>query len=93
MATTAQDFSHGNSTNKGLKSNGEYVENLNAGPTHGTYFDNTEGLSAEHRQYLLDRHGTYDLDPVPDMGEADPYNWPQWKAVLPIPLHSKDKKC
>lgn len=37
-------------------------------------------LSTEHRQYLLDRHGTLDLCPIPEMNDADPYNWPQWKV-------------
>ncbi|KAK5562205.1 hypothetical protein LTR43_012199, partial [Exophiala xenobiotica] len=26
-------------------------------------------LSPEHREYLLARHGTLDLDPMPDMGD------------------------
>jgi MFS family permease len=52
--------------------------------THGTYLDKEEvsHLSEEHRQYLLQRHGTLDLDPLPTMGDADPYNWPTWKKVL-----------
>lgn len=37
-------------------------------------------LSEEHRQYLLARHGTLALDPVPDMNDADPYNWPTWRV-------------
>ena len=37
------------------------------------------GLSQEHQQYLLQRHGTLELDPIPGMGDADPYNWPLWK--------------
>jgi hypothetical protein len=46
-------------------------------------------LSFEHEQYLLQRHGTLDLDPVPQPEDADPYNWPQWKASsspVPSPL-------
>lgn len=39
------------------------------------------GLSQEHRDYLLARHGTLDLDPIPDMGDQDPFNWPQWKVI------------
>lgn len=38
------------------------------------------GLFYEHREYLLQRHGTIDLDPIPSMDPADPYNWPLWKA-------------
>lgn len=46
---------------------------------------NQEGindLSDEHREYLLHRHGTLDLDPIPDMSDADPYNWSQKKKVI-----------
>jgi hypothetical protein len=38
-------------------------------------------LTEEHRQYLLQHHGTLDLEPVPDMTDHDPYNWPQRKVV------------
>lgn len=57
-------------------------EDLEHANTHGTYLDNDEvsHLSEEHRQYLLERHGTLELDPIPTMGTADPYNWPQWKV-------------
>lgn len=89
MTTSTQDFSNAAAPNKETESTkGEYAETstLDAGPTHGTYFNNTEGLSNEHRQYLLDHHGTLDLDPIPDMGDADPYNWPQWKKVTNLTL-------
>jgi hypothetical protein len=49
---------------------------------HATYFD-IAALPAEHREYLLRRHGMLELDPVPSFGDADPYNWPTWK-VRPI---------
>lgn len=42
--------------------------------------DEVAALSEEHRQYLLARHGTLDLDPIPDMTDADPYNWSQTKV-------------
>jgi hypothetical protein len=42
--------------------------------------DQVAHLSDEHRQYLLARHGTLDLDPLPDMNDADPYNWPRWRV-------------
>lgn len=44
-------------------------------------------LSPEHRHYLLRRHGTLDLDPVPGPKDDDPYNWPRWK-VKPLPEHA-----
>src|SRR5215470_9458908 len=51
-------------------------------PTHATYIDKDQvvNLSQEHHDYLVKRHGTADLDPVPAFGDADPYNWPQWKV-------------
>lgn len=39
------------------------------------------GLSQEHRDYLIKRHGTLDLDPIPSDDPADPYNWPGWKKM------------
>lgn len=44
-----------------------------------THIESAEiaALSNEHREYLQKRHGTLELDPVPDMSDADPYNWPQ----------------
>ena len=37
-------------------------------------------LPTEHHDYLLNRHGTAELDPVPSASDADPYNWPMWKV-------------
>jgi hypothetical protein len=37
-------------------------------------------LSKAHRDFLMERHGTLELDPVPSMDPADPYNWPSWKV-------------
>jgi hypothetical protein len=37
-------------------------------------------LSPEHRDYLMSRHGTIDLNPLPTMDPADPLNWPSWKV-------------
>jgi hypothetical protein len=37
-------------------------------------------ISDEHREYLISRHGTADLDPLPSMDIADPHNWPGWKV-------------
>lgn len=50
-------------------------------PAH-THIDNAElaALPLEHQEYLLERHGTIDLDPLPDMSDADPYNWPAAKV-------------
>jgi hypothetical protein len=66
---------------KATQDNIDVVENLR---NTSTYLDENaaSGLSQEHREYLLQRHGTLDLDPVPGMGGADPYNWPLWKVSL-----------
>lgn len=40
-------------------------------------------LSPEHRDYLMARHGTTDLIPLPTMDPADPLNWPSWKVRSP----------
>lgn len=39
-------------------------------------------LSQSHREYLLQRHGTLDLDPLPSEDPQDPLNWPAWKKNL-----------
>lgn len=56
------------------KRHNHYEEHL--GPVK-THIENDEAvqLSEEHREYLLKRHGTLDLDPMPDMSDADPFNW------------------
>lgn len=76
----AHEHSDGTST---MKSESEPVERLGQTKTHATYIEREEVamLSAEHRSYLLRRHGTLELDPVPGHGDADPYNWPTWKVV------------
>ena len=43
--------------------------------------DESNALSEAHRAYLLARHGTLDLQPIPDMTDADPYNWPKHKVL------------
>lgn len=40
-----------------------------------------DALSNEHREFLLQRHGTVDLDPIPAMDDADPLNWPKRKVI------------
>lgn len=50
------------------------------------YADETSSLSEEHKQYLLQKHGTLDLSPIPDMSDADPLNWSQRKKVTNLAL-------
>jgi hypothetical protein len=54
--------------------------------------DRVAHLTEEHRQYLLARHGTLDLDPIPDMNDADPYNWPTWRVNSITPIISARSK-
>lgn len=61
---------------------------LEAQTTRATYFEKEEiaTLSPEHREYLQRRHGSLDLDPIPGFGDADPYNWSQWKKTVNLVL-------
>ncbi|KAI0153601.1 major facilitator superfamily domain-containing protein [Pestalotiopsis sp. NC0098] len=45
-----------------------------------------EDLSDEHRAYLMDRHGSLALEPVPSMDPADPYNWPRSTKITNLVL-------
>ncbi|KAJ5951502.1 uncharacterized protein N7479_009915 [Penicillium vulpinum] len=76
-----------------MDSKQQHVEAANAsqviesGMQHDFYVeDRVAHLSEEHRQYILAKHGTLDLDPIPDMTDADPYNWPQWRKNLNLAL-------
>ncbi|KAE8151135.1 major facilitator superfamily domain-containing protein [Aspergillus avenaceus] len=48
---------------------------------HSQLDEACSALSPSHRDYLLKRHGTIDLDPLPSLSGADPYNWPMWKKL------------
>jgi hypothetical protein len=61
--------------------NGQEV--LDEKPVH-EHGDTEIELSPQHREYLMQRHGTVDLDPIPAMDDADPYNWPVWKVFSPV---------
>lgn len=37
-------------------------------------------LSLAHKEYLLARHGTLELYPMPSQDDLDPLNWPKWKV-------------
>ena len=37
-------------------------------------------IRSDHEQYLLSRHGTLFLKPLPSADPADPLNWPGWKV-------------
>lgn len=58
----------------------DLVESAGAGQG-GTYEDSVVAhLPKAHQDYLLERHGTLELDPITSMSPADPYNWPEWKV-------------
>ena len=58
----------------------DLIESAGAGQA-ATYEESLVArLPKAHREYLLERHGTLNLDPIPGMGPADPYNWPEWKV-------------
>jgi len=40
-----------------------------------------DNISESHKQYLLDRHGTFELDPLPSMNDSDPLNW-SWSVKI-----------
>jgi hypothetical protein len=73
------------------KSDSEYVERLAPAHTH-IEKDEIATISDAHRECLR-RHGTLNLDPVPDMGGADPYNWPAWKMTIPDTLNPTSSPC
>lgn len=65
----------------GSKTTAQRLEDLEIGP-QATYLSAAAAdLPDDHRAYLIARHGTLDLDPLPSADPADPYNWPQWKKT------------
>ncbi|CEJ56666.1 hypothetical protein PMG11_02867 [Penicillium brasilianum] len=67
--------------NSVTKADIDLVESAGAGRA-ATYEESVAArLPKAHRDYLLERHGTLELDPIPSMGPDDPYNWPEWKKM------------
>ncbi|CAI7667024.1 major facilitator superfamily domain-containing protein [Penicillium manginii] len=72
--------------NLGNKTDIDLVESTGADQV-ATYGESMAArLPKAHRDYLLQRHGTLELDPIPGMGPADPYNWPEWKKMTNLIL-------
>ncbi|KAF2227446.1 MFS transporter [Elsinoe ampelina] len=46
----------------------------------------TAHLSESHKQYLLARHGTLTLHPLPTAHDSDPYNFPHWQKTTNLLL-------
>lgn len=62
------------------KTDVELIESTETG-VPATYVDTVASrISKPHQDYLMQRHGTLELQPVPSMDPADPYNWPGWKV-------------
>lgn len=67
-------------SNPTSKPNIDLIESAEAG-IPATYVETVAArLSKGHRDYLIERHGTLDLDPIPGISRTDPYNWPTWKV-------------
>ncbi|KAJ5116582.1 hypothetical protein N7456_000930 [Penicillium angulare] len=64
----------------------EYVERAADATDKGDSAADRAQLSKPHRDYLMEQHGTLDLDPMPAMDPADPYNWPKWKKMTNLIL-------
>lgn len=83
----AQGMDHGSDDLKAKEA--EHFEHVELGHWATNIEADAAHLSEGHRQYLLKRHGTLELDPMPDFGDADPYNWPTWKVGL-LNMHRQD---
>ncbi|KAL1645252.1 hypothetical protein SLS58_003959 [Diplodia intermedia] len=72
MAGTVDDEKAGEDRKEAMQALAHHSTLLDDGAAH---------LAPEHREYLLQRHGTLTLDPLPSADPADPYNWPSWKVT------------
>ncbi|KAJ2993450.1 hypothetical protein NUW58_g1843 [Xylaria curta] len=55
------------------------------------YDESQTSIPEAHRQYIIQRHGTDQLDPLPDYNDADPYNWSRpkkWMNLFFIAFHA-----
>ena len=48
--------------------------------------EHVQQLEDAHREYLIQRHGTTDLEPCPSADPADPLNWPEWRKNVYLGL-------
>jgi hypothetical protein len=81
---TAGDSPETEIPQQGSKNGVDLVESTEAG-VPSTYADIVASrISTAHRDFLMERHGTLELDPIPSMDPADPYNWPSWKVRFPL---------
>lgn len=53
---------------------------------HAEIINEPQALTAEHHDFLMKRHGSVQLDPLPSSDPLDPLNWPSWKKNYEIIL-------
>ncbi|RJE21726.1 transporter [Aspergillus sclerotialis] len=82
----SQPADHTDRSNSELKADSSAIENARENGFTTYADDMANRLSEAHRVFLLRRHGTLDLDPLPSMDPADPYNWSLWKKIVNLLL-------
>jgi hypothetical protein len=65
----------------------DIIHNANIKEDAGTDEIKYSTLSQYHSEYLLQRHGTLDLNPLPSSDPLDPLNWPRWRKNLYLVLY------
>ncbi|KAK5081902.1 hypothetical protein LTR70_006521 [Exophiala xenobiotica] len=75
--------SSSSSTEKHMQ--GHHEEQIERLATYDRSFP-ASNITEAHRNYLIERHGTFQLDPVPDFTDADPLNWSLPKKTINILL-------
>lgn len=71
----------------GTKADIDLIESAGNGHAVTSVESMVARLPKAHRDYLMERHGTLELDPIPGMSPADPYNWPEWKVSQYSPCY------
>lgn len=83
--TAAMEMHYRPAVASDLKSDETFLETTGTA-IPSTYADMVSSrISKEHQDFLMERHGTLELDPIPSMDPADPYNWPGWKVWPDLP--------
>lgn len=57
-------------------------------PTQVKHDEHVPELESTHKDYLIRRHGTTDLVPLPSADPEDPFNWPEWRKNVYLGLVS-----
>ncbi|CAG8092180.1 unnamed protein product [Penicillium nalgiovense] len=67
------------------KTNGVHLE---VGPIISHEEETFQSISEEHKNYLISKHGTWKLQPLPSMNDDDPLNWSQIHKNLQLGMIS-----